>query len=151
VPAGADAAADRELAESQAVTGDDDVARILARGHGGQRDAVGRSRRQVLERVHGEIDLAGEQGVAQGVHEHAGATEAGQRRGRHVAVGADRDQDHVAAGALGEQLGDQAALGAGELGGTGAQSQDAHHTPSTRVTASTASGSSANSSARAVA
>ena len=41
--AGADAAADRQLAEGEPVAGDDDVARVLAEGYGGQRDAVGRA------------------------------------------------------------------------------------------------------------
>ena len=36
---GADAAADGQLAEGEAVAGDDDVARVLAEGYGGQRDA----------------------------------------------------------------------------------------------------------------
>ena len=38
--AGADPAADRQLAEGQAVAGDDDVARVLAQGYGGQDEAV---------------------------------------------------------------------------------------------------------------
>ena len=42
--AGADAAADRQLAEGEAVAGDDDVARVLAQRYGGQREAVGRRR-----------------------------------------------------------------------------------------------------------
>ena len=40
--AGADPAAGGQLAEGQAVAGDHRVARVLALGHGGQRDAVGR-------------------------------------------------------------------------------------------------------------
>ena len=57
--AGAEAAADRQLAEGEAVAGDEGVARVLAQRDGGQRDAVGGRRRQVLERVDGEVDLAG--------------------------------------------------------------------------------------------
>ncbi len=56
-------------------------------GHGGQRDqsgcgAVG----QVLERVHGDVDVAAQQRVAQGADEDAGAADAGERRGGDVAV-----------------------------------------------------------------
>ena len=42
--AGADPGAGRQLAEGEAVAGHHDVARVLPRGHGGERDAVGRER-----------------------------------------------------------------------------------------------------------
>ena len=74
--AGADAAAGRQLAEGEAVAGDDDVARVLARR--ARRPA--RCRRagsvgQVLERVHGDVDVAAQQRVAQRADEDAGAAE----------------------------------------------------------------------------
>ncbi len=69
--AGADPAADRQLAEGEAVAGDDDVARVLAQRHRGQRDAVGGSGGEVLEGVHGDVDPAVEQGLAQRAHEDA--------------------------------------------------------------------------------
>ena len=77
--AGADHAADGQLAEGQPVAGDHDVARVLAGGHRGQRDARVRGGGQVLERVHRHVDLAAEQRVAQRAHEDAGAAEADQR------------------------------------------------------------------------
>ena len=74
--AGAEAAADGQLAEGEPVAGDDDVARVLAGGYGGERDAVGGRGREVLQRVDGDVDLAGEQGVAQRADEDAGAADA---------------------------------------------------------------------------
>ena len=99
-PAGrarAEPAADRQLAEGQAVAGDDDVARVLARRDRGERDAVGGGGRQVLERVDGHVDPAVEQGVAQGADEDAGAAELGERRGAAVALGRDLDELDLAA------------------------------------------------------
>ena len=43
--AGADARTGRQLAEREAVAGDDDVARVLPDGHGGQRDLLVRGGR----------------------------------------------------------------------------------------------------------
>ena len=54
-----------QLAEGQPVAGDQRVARVLAQRHRGEHEALGLGGRQVLERVHGEVDLAGEQRVAQ--------------------------------------------------------------------------------------
>ena len=56
--AGAEAAADRQLAQGQAVAGDHDVAGVLAQRHRGERDAVGGRGGQVLERVDGDVDRA---------------------------------------------------------------------------------------------
>ena len=75
--AGADPGADGQLAEGEPVAGHDHVARVLAQRHGGQGDAVGRRGRQVLERVHGQVDLAAQQRVAQRADEDAGAADAG--------------------------------------------------------------------------
>ena len=150
--AGADPRAGRQLTEGEPVAGDDRVARVLAGRDGGERDLVVRGGREVLERVHRHVDLAAEQRVAQGADEDADPAEGGQRRGRDVAVGGHLDQHHLAAEGGGQCVGDVAGLGAGEQGGAGAHAQRrGHDIPSTRVTASTASGSSAKSSASAAA
>ena len=99
----------------------------------------------------GDVDVAAEQCVAQGADEHAGAAQGGQRRGRGVAVGGHLDQLDLVAEADPDQVGDDRRLGGGEQGGTGAEAEGGHVRPSGRVTASTASGSSENSSASAAA
>ena len=119
--AGADAGAGGQLAEGEPVAGDDHVARVLARRYGGQRDAVGRRGGQVLERVHGEVDLAAQQRLAQRADEDAGAADLGQRRGGDVALGADRRPARSSQpGGSRQGVGDQLALGAGQGGGAGA-------------------------------
>ena len=61
--AGAEAAADRQLAEGQAVAGDDRVARVLAGRHGRDDQSLGRLGRHILHGVNGQIDLAVKQGL----------------------------------------------------------------------------------------
>jgi hypothetical protein len=161
--AGADDAAGGELAEGEPVAGDDDVARVLALGNGRERDPGRGVGREVLEGVHREVDLTREQRVAQRVDEHTRRAALQRRAGglAAVAVGGDLDQLGVDAEAVAQQRGDVLGLGGGEQAAAGADAQraalgDGHEPPSSgtpigRVTASTASGSSANSSARAAA
>ena len=99
--------------------------------------------------MHREVDLTAQEGVAQGADEDAGAAQGGQRGAAAVALGGDLDELDLAAEPLADQVGDEARLGRGEGGGAGAQAQGAHCLPSVRVSASTASGSRRNSSARA--
>ena len=123
--AGADPAAGRELAEGEPVAGDDDVARVLARRYGGERDPVGGGGRQVLERVHGDVDLAAQQRVAQGADEDAGA---GRRRSASGVPAAWLRSPSVVTSTSSASrpsrsrtsVGDQAGLGGGEQGGAGA-------------------------------
>ncbi len=77
--AGADAGTGRQLAEREPVAGHDDVARVLAWRHGGERDPVARAGGQVLEGVDGQVDPAVEQGVAQRADEDAGPADLGER------------------------------------------------------------------------
>ena len=63
--AGADPRPGRQLAQRQPVAGDEHVAGVLARRHGGEHEPRRRRGRQVLERVHGQVDLAAQQRVAQ--------------------------------------------------------------------------------------
>ena len=152
---GAEPAADGQLAEGEAVAGDDHVARVLAQRHGGQRDAVGGRGRQVLERVDGEVDVAVEERVAQGADEDPGAAQLGERGGAAVALGRDLDELDLAAEVRLDQLGDEPGLGGGQGGGAGAEaertgSRGAHGLSlRSRVMASTASGSRRKSSASA--
>ena len=66
---------------------------------------------QVLERVHGHVDLAREQGVAQGADEDAGAADLGQRPAVDVALGGDLDQLDLAAQPGRGPVGDQSRTG----------------------------------------
>ena len=121
--AGADPGPGGQLAQGEPVAGDHDVARVLARGYGGQRDAVRGSRGQVLEGVHGDVDVAAQQRVAQGADEDAGATRSsGVPAAGAVALGRHLDELGLAAergrGHVGHQLG----LGAGEQGARGCRS-----------------------------
>ena len=80
--AGADPAACGELAEGQPVAGDDHVARVLAERYGGERDAGGRLGRQVLQRVHRDVDAVVQQRLAEGADEDSGAAELRPSAGR---------------------------------------------------------------------
>ena len=91
--AGADHRAGGQFAEHHPVAGDERVARVLARRHGGQRHPRHRGGREVLVGVHGDVDLVGEQRVAQRGDEDAdaGLRDRCARRLAAVAVGGDRD------------------------------------------------------------
>jgi len=97
---GADARAGRGLAQPGSVARDPDVMRILARGDGGDGETGRGLGRQVLQRVDGDVAVAGEQRGAQGRGEDAGAAGDDQRAGGHIARRGDRDDlDVVAEGA----------------------------------------------------
>ncbi len=89
--AGADPGSGGQLAEHLAVAGDQRVARVLPGRHRGQAQPRVRRGGQVLVGVHGHVDLAAHQRLAQRRDEHADA-ELGDRGGRQVAGGADLDQ-----------------------------------------------------------
>ena len=154
--AGADAGAGRQLAEGQPVAGDDDVARVLAGRDGGEGDAGAGPGRQVLERVDGQVDPAVEQRLAQRADEDAGAAELGQR-GVVVSPSVVTSTSSTSRPSRSRsRSATRVRLGRREGRGAGAEAQGcggAHciASPDGRVTASTASGSRANSSARAVA
>ena len=123
---GADARALRQLAEGEAVAGDQHVARVLAQRDGGQRQPrVGRGG-QVLERVDGEVDLAGGDRLAQRGDEHALAADRDERRVAAVALGGDRDELDVDAVQLAQPGGDELGLGGGERAGAGADAHGRH-------------------------
>ena len=68
---GADRGTGREVAERAPVARHQHVARVLPRWHRDDREPGGWAGRQVLVRVHGDVDPAVEQGVAQRADEHA--------------------------------------------------------------------------------
>ena len=112
-----------QLTEGQPVAGDHHVARVLTDGDGGEGDAVGGIGRQVLERVHGHVHVAGQQRLAYGGHEHPGAADGGERGVVDVAAGGHVDQLDGSAGHGGQPVGDDAALGVGKRAGPGAEAQ----------------------------
>ncbi len=151
--AGADPSAGRQLGQGQAVAGDEGVAGVLAaRDRGHRRARVGRGG-QVLVGVHGEVDPALGQGLAEGGDEHPGASERGER-GRPVAValGAHLDQHDVDAEVT-QAVGDPGGLGRREGGAAGAQAQRGHRSSpgicGGTDTSETSAGSRSNSSERA--
>ena len=150
---GADGGARRELAEGESVAGDERVARVLAGGHGGDGRGVVGGGREVLERVHREVDPALGQRRAQGGDEDPGAPELGQRGGAvEVALGAHLDQlDLVAERA--QAVGHPGRLRGGEGGAAGAEAQRGHPSSPRIVggaeTSETSRGSRSNSSDRA--
>ena len=89
---GADDRAGRKVGERAAVEGDEGVAHVLARQVAGDREAVRLERRHVLHRMHGDVDLAGEQRVLDLAREQALAADLRQRPVEHpVAGGLDHD------------------------------------------------------------
>jgi hypothetical protein len=79
-------------ARREPVARDQHVARVLAPGHGSDDQPRLRRGRQVLVRVHRDVDTAAEHRVAQRRDEHPGAADLGQRGGRPVAGGHDLDR-----------------------------------------------------------
>jgi hypothetical protein len=119
--AGADMRSLGQVPQREAVPGAERVPRVLPRRGGGDRQAGGRRRGQVLEGVDDEVDPILEQGRAQGGREHAGAAERGEGGPADVALRPDDDElDRAAAGGL-EGVGDALGLGAGEVGTAGAE------------------------------
>ena len=95
----------------------------------------------------GEVDLARDDRLAQCRHEDALSAERGQRsRLVAVALGGDGDQLDVDAGLLPQAVGDVLRLRGGQCAGAGTQAERHSTSPPTRVTASTAAGSSAKRS-----
>ena len=78
------------------------TSRVSSRvGHGGDLEVDLGTGRQVLQRVHGDVDRAGPQGVADGADEHPGAADLGEVAAVDVAAGGDADERprHAAGGA----------------------------------------------------
>ncbi len=89
---GAHPCARRQRRQGESVACAQRVARVGALGHGDQAQALGRRGGQVLHRVHGQVALPGQQGLAQRGDEDAGPAERRERPGEPVAVGADPDE-----------------------------------------------------------
>ncbi len=90
--AGADAGAPAQLRERAAAPGDERIAHVGALRHGRERQALGQQRRQVLQRVHGDVDLAREQRALDRLCEDAKTSDLRQRRARDVALRRDLAQ-----------------------------------------------------------
>ncbi len=91
--AGADDGAGGQLAEGQAVARHEHVAAVLAHRHGGDDEPGLGRRREVLERVDGDVDATLEQGLADGRGEDAGAADASVSSSTaDVALGRDLDE-----------------------------------------------------------
>ena len=120
--AGADARGGRQVvqtASAGAARGAQGVARILALGHRGDAQPGHGAGGQILEGVDGQVAVAVDQSLAQGRREDADAAEPRQRRGVHVAPGADLDdldsQIETEVGRpTGDQVGDESGLGDGQ-------------------------------------
>ncbi len=112
-----------QLVQGQALGRDQRVPDVLALRDGGQHQALGGGGGQVLERVHGEVDPALQQRVAQRGDEHTGAADLRQRLAGGVAVGGDLDQLDGAPGEPGHLAGHHARLGHGEGAAPGAEPQ----------------------------
>ncbi len=123
--AGADDGADGQLPEGQPVAGDEHVAAVLAHRDGREHElGVGRGG-QVLERVHGDVDAARVQRVADRRDEDAGAADGREQLAAAVALGRDLDELDLVA-ERGEPVGDPPRLGGGEGGAAGAEAQGGH-------------------------
>ncbi len=92
-----------------------EIGGIDARGYGGHDELGRRLRRQILERVHGELDALLDERLLDLAHEHAlRADRAEQRRLILVAGGLDDHELHVEAG-LAQARGHGAGLRAREV------------------------------------
>src|ERR687898_654036 len=125
----ADARTHRELREGEPVTGAENVARVLPRWNGGDRQVVLRRRRKVLEGVHGQVDPVSEQGITQGADEDTGTADPGERLGGDVSAGGDLDQLGPPPGRGHDRLGDTARLCQGERAAAGPQLEGRHRAP----------------------
>ena len=153
----ADPAAGRKLAQGEPVAGHDHVARVLARGHGGERDPVGGGGREVLERVHRDVDLAASRASRSALTKTpvppacSSGVPAAWVRSPSVVISTSSvsrpSRSRISAATSSDWV--VARREARVPIRIGASRHD--RSPSGRVTASTASGSSANSSARAAA
>ena len=65
----------QEIRQLGAVLPNERVARVVPLRDGGEHDSRSRPDRQVLERVHGNVNLATEQARPQRADEHAGAAD----------------------------------------------------------------------------
>jgi hypothetical protein len=113
------------LRQRQAVAGDQGVAGVRARRHRGDGQAVRGRGREVLVRVDREVDLLGEQRVAQRGDEDAHA-EALHGRAGPVAGRGDLDQLDVVAGGGAQRVGDSPGLGERQGAAPGAEPQRGH-------------------------
>ena len=121
-------AAGGQLAQGEAVAGDQHVARVLAPGTAASDEARLGGGRQVLERVHGEVDLAAQQRVAQ----RAAKTPvppivaSGARRLTSPSVVISTSSTSWPSGRAAASA-THCGLGGGERAAAGAEAQDAGH------------------------
>src|SRR5690606_5585841 len=99
-------------------------------------DALRRPRGEILQRVHGRVDLLGQQRLPEGADEDARAADRGEWRPVAVALRRHLDQFDLQPGAF-QGLGDQPGLGDGEPTAPGAEAQradrdGAHDAPPSR-------------------
>jgi hypothetical protein len=125
-----DARAGGQLAEHHAVPRDECVPGVLAGRYGSDDEPLRVGRRQVLERVHGEVDLARVQRVAERCHEDSGAADLRECSTGRVAVRRDLDELDGASAGCGEGVRDQARLGHRERAPAGADPQRRGHVAS---------------------
>ena len=126
---GADRRTGRQAMQRRAVAGDDDVAGILPHRNRGDRETRRVGRRQVLERVHEQVALAGEQRLAQAGREDAGAAELRERGAGDIALGDDRHELDLPAGGRRERVGDVGRLGERQRAPPCAEPQGCRHGP----------------------
>ena len=108
---GSDAGPLGQIRQGHGVPGAQDVAGILTLGNGSDDQSRVRIRRQIFQRVHDEIAVARDEGLAEGAREDADAAERGQRRGRRVPLGADDDRLDYRVGGRRDGVADHARLG----------------------------------------
>ena len=122
---GADDGPGGQVIEAQSVTTDEDIGRVDPRRDGCHLDSRLGGGGQVLERVHGQVDLALMEGLADGGDEDSSAAEAGQGRHVDIALGDDLDDLDAPAGQCRDLVGDRRGLGTRQLGPAGAQTHGA--------------------------
>ncbi len=125
--AGPDLRTGRKPSQGQPVPRAQRITRVGAFRHRGQGQPFGRSGRQILQGVHREIDPAIQHRLAERVHEHTGSADAGQRLARHIAVGGDLDQAHIAAGGRGQRISDTLGLSQRQLAAPGTEPKRVAH------------------------
>lgn len=119
-----------QVGQRQAVAGAEGVAGVGAGGNRGDRQSGDGRRREVLQRVHGQVAAAVEDGGAQFRREDAEGAEARQGAALDVAAGADAHQFDLVSERP-QPVGDQLGLADGERGAARAEPEP--H-PSTRST-----------------